>query len=178
VHHVLKHRIANDQQIEIASRAQLTTGGRPKHKCELDLIAKRRQPVSEQVRQTRRLGKQALQLREDRCVLVGSEIYLAALHLPLQQPGGRQEFQLALHGANSGADLACDCPQIIGLVRVSQEPAEDATPGAAKKHRRGISRNAQFACSQDGNNRTHNGNIDQAWSWPLQQRCFDCSLLS
>jgi hypothetical protein len=89
LHDVLKRRVTNNEQIQIAGRTQLAARSRPKDKCELNPLAERRQPISEQVRKACRFGKQALQLRKDGRLRVGSEIHLVTLYLPLQQTGGR-----------------------------------------------------------------------------------------
>jgi hypothetical protein len=37
--YILKRRVAHNEQVDVACRAEFTPGGRPKHECDNDLFA-------------------------------------------------------------------------------------------------------------------------------------------
>jgi hypothetical protein len=132
MHHILKWRISNDQEIDVACRAKLAPCRGPEHEGDLNTVAERREPVSQEVEQPSRLGKEPPQLRENRRIAVGLEVHLTALHSAPDQPRCRQQLQFALNGSNGGSSLTNDLPKVVGLVRVAEQPAEHAPAGTAE----------------------------------------------
>jgi hypothetical protein len=91
-----------------------------------------------------------LQLRKDGCFPVRSEVHLLATNLAVHQARCRQQFQLALHGADSAADLPRELSEVVRFVGVAEKPAEYTPPGATKEDDGRIKR--RWGCSQDGDN--------------------------
>jgi len=164
MHDVLKWRVSNHKKIDVARRAELAPCRGSEHERNLDATAKRREALPESIDEAGCFGEETPQFREDRRIGVGLEIHLTALHGPPHQPCGRQQFQFALSGADCSPRLADDLPEIVGLVRVAEQPAEQAAAGAAKKDHGGVDAWTACVCSQDGNERTQGGNVSQALS--------------
>jgi hypothetical protein len=55
VHDILERRVPNDEEINVAVRTKFTARSRAEHERDLNLIAKRREPFSEQVDEAGRL---------------------------------------------------------------------------------------------------------------------------
>ena len=77
---------------------------------------------------------------------------------PHESSGGQQR-QLTLHSSHGGACMARDLTQVIRLVRVTEEPAEDTTTGAAEKQYCRIGAQGLAGCPHDEYKCTQNGNI-------------------
>lgn len=100
MHDVLKWRVPNNQKIDVARRAELAPCRGSEHERNLNAIAKRREPFSQEIDQPCRLGKQPAQLREDGRLAVGLEVHLTALHCPPHQARCRQKLHFALNGSH------------------------------------------------------------------------------
>jgi hypothetical protein len=100
MHDVLKCRVSNHQKIDVARRAELAPCRGSEQERNLNAIAKRRQPVTEQIDQSGGLGEETPQLREDRRRLVGLKVHLTALHCSPHQARCRQKLHFALNGSN------------------------------------------------------------------------------
>ena len=96
-----------------------------------------------------------MQLWEDCCFLVRLEVHLLAANLAVHQARSRQQFQLALDRADRPADMPHEFSQVERFVGVTQQPTEYAPPGATEQDGCRIER--RRSCSQDGDNRTQNG---------------------
>jgi hypothetical protein len=108
MHDILKWRVANHEKIDVARRAEFAACRGPKHERDLNAIAKGCQTVSEEVDEPDCLRKQPAQLRKNGRVAVGLKVHLTPLDSTPHQTRGRQQFQLALDGADRGSGLAHD----------------------------------------------------------------------
>jgi hypothetical protein len=160
MHDVLEWSLANDEQIDVARRAELTARRRPEHECHVDAITKRREPLAKDIDEAGGLRKEPTQLRKNRRVAVRLKVHLTPLHRAPNEARGREQLELALNGADSGAGLPDNLPQIVGLVGMPKQPAEQPAPRAAEQDRRGI--DARTGCSHDANKRNHIENIGQS----------------
>jgi len=100
MHDVLKWRVSNHQKIDVARRAQLAPYRGSEEERSLNAIAKRREPVTEQIDQSGGLGEETPQFREDRRVLVGLKVHLTAVHCAPDQARCRQKLHFALNGSD------------------------------------------------------------------------------
>ena len=84
---------------------------------------------------------------------------MPALNSAVQQPGGGQLLEFALHGADGSTCVACDLAKIVRFVRVTEQPAENPPACAAEQHRGGVGpgRRSHCGCSHNAYNRTQNG---------------------
>jgi hypothetical protein len=89
------------------------------------------------------------------------KIDLPALNGSAQQPRDRQLLEFTLYCADGGIRVAYDLAKVIGLVGVTEQPAEDAPAGSAKQQRSGIgwARRNSGSCSHNAYNRTQSANI-------------------
>jgi hypothetical protein len=108
MHDVLKCRVSDHQKIDVARRAEFASCRGSEQERNLNAIAKRGEPVTEQIDQSGGLGEETPQFREDRRLLVGLEVHLTALHCAPHQTRCRQKLHFALNGSNSSPGLADD----------------------------------------------------------------------
>ena len=83
-HDALERRVTDDEEVDVARRAELTTGRRPEHERHEHALAERCERVAEHVGEPGSLREQSLQLRKDRRLAVGLEIDLPALDSAVQ----------------------------------------------------------------------------------------------
>jgi hypothetical protein len=76
----LEWRVTDDEEVDVARRAKLTTGRRTEHERDEHALAEWRECLAEHVGEPGSLREQSLQLREDRRLAVGLEIDLPALN--------------------------------------------------------------------------------------------------
>ena len=138
MHDALEWRLADDEQIDVAGRAEFAARRRPEHERDLNPIAKRGEALAEEIDEAGRLGKQPAQFRKDRRVAVRLKVHLMPLHRAPNETRGREQLKFTLDGANGGACLADDLPEIVGLVGMPEQPAEQSAPRAAEQDGRGI----------------------------------------
>lgn len=159
-HDILKRCVPDDQQVDVTGGAELAPGARAEHEGDQHALAEWGESLTEHVGEPGRLGKQFLKLRKDRRFAVSLKVHLSALNRAAQQPRGRQLLEFALHCADRGACGAYDLAKIIGLVGVTEQPAEDAPAGTAEQHRSGVGRASRShgSCSHNEYNRTQSRN--------------------
>jgi hypothetical protein len=159
-HYILEQCVADDQQVDVAGGAEFTAGSRAEHECDQHASAEWFQGVAEHVAEPGSLREEALQLWKDRRLAVGLEIHLPALNGTEQQPGGGQLLEFALHRADGGSCVACDLAKIVGFVRVTEQPAENAPACTAEQQRGDVcrARRGHSGCSHNAYNRTQSGN--------------------
>jgi predicted HTH domain antitoxin len=92
------------------------------------------------------------------------EVHLAPLDGAPQETGGCQQLQLALYRPHGGTCLARDLPQVVGLVRVAEEPPEDTPTGAPEKQRRRIEARSPDHCSHNEYKSTQTGNMTSTFT--------------
>ena len=162
-HDALERRVTYNQEVDVARCAELTTGRRPEHERHDHALAEWCERLPEHVGEPGSLGEQSLQLRKDRRLAVSLEIDLPALDSAVQQPGGGQLFEFALHRADGSTCVARDLAKIVRFVRMTEQPAEDAPPGTAEQQRGGVGpgRRSHSVCSHNAYNRTQSGNARQ-----------------
>lgn len=127
--------LADDEQVDVASRTQLAPGGRTEDEGDQSPARERRKGLAEDVGQPGGLGEDALKLGEHRSVAIRLEIHLSALHRPPQESGGGQLFEFPLRGPEPCAGQPRDLAKVVRLVRVPQQQAEHPASGAPKQHR-------------------------------------------
>lgn len=135
VHNILKRRVPNHEEVDVACRAEFVSRRRSEHKRDLNRVAERRKRVAQDVEESRSLRKQPPQFGEDWRIAVGLEIDLTSLHGSTHQPCTGQQLQFALYGAHCSAGLTCNLPKVVRLVSVTEQPRENPTTGAAEEHR-------------------------------------------
>jgi len=139
-HNVLERCVTDDEEVDVARRFELATGCGSEHERHQYALAEGRQRLPQQIGQSGRFGKQALQLRKDRRLPIGAEVDLPPLNGSQQQPGSRQLLEFPLNRAERGARHSDDLAKVKGLVRMAEQPAEDPPARTAEQHRRGIGR--------------------------------------
>jgi len=159
----LERRVTDNEEVDVARRAQLTTGRRPEHERHEHALAEWCERLPEHVGEPGSLREQSLQLRKDRRLAVCLEVNLPALYGAAQQPGRGQLLEFALHRADGRTCVTCDLAKIVRFVRVTEQPAEDAPAGAAEQQRGGVcpGRRSHSGCSHNAYNRTQSGNDRQ-----------------
>lgn len=111
---------------------EFTSRGGAKHDRRPHAIGERRQGLAQDVHESHGLGKQALQLWKDGRLLVCLKVHLLAADISPHEARGRQQFQLALNGADRAANVPHEFAQIVRLVGMTQEPPEHTPPRTAK----------------------------------------------
>ena len=167
LHDVREPSVADDQEIHIALRAELTARRGTEHEGDENPLAERGEPLTKQIDEPGGLRKQALQLGEDRRVPVGLEVHLPAIDGAQQQSGGRQLLQLPLHRANRSASVPCDLAKVVRLLRMAEQPREHAPAGAPEEDRARIGAARPRACSHSGDKSTQIGNRPSNPSLPF-----------
>jgi hypothetical protein len=158
VHDILKRRVPDHEQVNVARHAEFAASGRTEHECHQNLFTQRREPLAKRVGKAGGLGEQALQLREDRRLAISLEVHLPTLNRALQESGGRQLLELALHRADGRTRVPDDLTKIVRFVRVAEQPPEYTSAGAAEEQVRGVDVLNLGRCSHLGNKRTHSWN--------------------
>ena len=132
-HDALERRVTDNEEVDVARRAELTTSRRPKHERHKHALAGWCECLAEDVGEPGSLREQSLQLRKDRRLAVSLEIDLPALNSAVQQPSGGQLLEFVLHRADGSTCVACNLAKIVRFVGVTEQPAEDAPAGAAEQ---------------------------------------------
>ena len=140
--------LADDEQVDVASRAQLAPRGRAKDEGDQPPVHEGRKRLAEDVGQPRRLGEDAQKLREDRSGAIRLEIHLSASHRPLQESRGSQLMEFPLHRAKSRAGQSCDLAKVVRLVGVPQQQGKHPAARASEQHRGRIRPTVQAGASR------------------------------
>ena len=96
-----------------------------------------------------------MQFGEDCRVSVCLEINLVATNVAAHKTGSGQLLQLALYGTDSSAGVPDQFTEVVRLVSVTQQPSKHASPRVTEQE--GCRIESRRSCSQDGDNRTQNG---------------------
>jgi hypothetical protein len=118
-HDFRKRCLANHEEVDVAGGTQLTAGRRPENEGHEHTFAERCQRLTDHVGETRGLCEQSPQLRKDRRLALGLEIYLSTLDAPAYKPGSGQLREFALNGSDRGTGMAHDLSEIVRFVRVT-----------------------------------------------------------
>ena len=78
-----------------------------------------------------------------------------AANLAAHKTGSRQLLQLPLNSADGTADLPDQLAEVVRFVSMAEQPSEYAPPRATEQE--GCRIESRRSCSQDGDNRTQNG---------------------
>jgi len=74
------------------------------------------------------------------------------------QSGRGKLLEFSLNGADCTTGVPHKLPEVVRLVGMPEQPPEDTAACAAEQDNRRIERCRRGGCSQDGDNRTQNGN--------------------
>jgi len=156
--------LADDDQVDVARGPQLAARGRTKDEGDQPPVRERRKGLAEDVGQPDGLGEDAPKLGEHRSVAIRLEIHLPALRRSLQESRGGQLPEFPLHRPEPRAGQPCDLAEVIGLVRVPEQPAEHSAAGSPEQHRGSVRPAVQVKLprSHVGYERTRIGNNSQA----------------
>lgn len=96
-----------------------------------------------------------MQFGEDCRVPVRLEIHLIAANVAVDKTGSGQLLQLPLNSADGTADVPDQLAEVVRLISMAEQPSEYASPRATEQE--GCRIESRRSCSQDGDNRTQNG---------------------
>ena len=91
-----------------------------------------------------------------------------AANLAAHKTGSGQLLQLPLNSADGTADLPDQFAEVVRFVSMAKQPSEYAAPRATEQEGCRIERRS---CSQDGDNRTQNGDARSTVKRPLAFSC-------
>ena len=80
-----------------------------------------------------------------------------AANLAAHKTGSGQLLQLPLNSADGTADLPDQFAEVVRFVSMAEQPSEYAPPRATEQE--GCRIESRRSCSQDGDNRTQNGDV-------------------
>jgi len=120
-------QVANDQEIHITPMCRRARRLAPIHERLLDLVSKGRKHDAQDVRQSRRLEKQALEFCEYGSGAIDLVEDLPPLDRALQDPDRREMLELPLDGPHSAAGLPDDLTEIEGSVGRRKEQGKDVS---------------------------------------------------
>ncbi len=151
--------VPDDQEVDVARGPEVAASRGTENECDHYFRPERRERAAEDVDQASGFGKHFPQLRKDCGLTIGLKVHLLASNCPPQQAGGGQLLQLALYSTDRGSCLPSDLAKVVGLVGVTQEPAEDAAAREPEEDRCRVGGGRSRRCSQDAYNCTHTENI-------------------
>src|ERR1700739_704920 len=100
--------ITNDHEIHITRRGFLSAGHRTKYEGNIDAWSKASECVPQYVRKAKSLLDDSSQFCEDRTLLIGPKIDLAAIFHAKENLGVREPFKLSLHSARTETEPTND----------------------------------------------------------------------
>lgn len=122
-----------NEHVDVARVPQLPACRRSEHERDSDPAAESRQRLAQDIGDTRGLGEQAIQLREDGRRPLRLEVDLPTADSPAQQARRHQSPQFALNGTMAGTGAADDFPEMEFLVRAGQEPSQNTPAGYSEQ---------------------------------------------
>ena len=112
--------VADQDQIDVASRVRGAGCHRAKDEGALDPAGKRCESFGNHIRQAARLAQDAGEFLEDRAFAIGGVMGLIADTLARQHAGFREFGQFASERAGRRARGSGKLPQVVGLFRMQQ----------------------------------------------------------
>jgi hypothetical protein len=109
-HNIAERHFPDYQQVDVTVGPEFSSRPRSKHERCAYLARDRFQSETDDVHKSGGFGEQALQLREDRRLLIGLKIHLPTTDVTTHEASRRQLFKLALNRANRAARVPYELP--------------------------------------------------------------------